>query len=332
MTVRQVLVLGTGFIGGQVARRALDRGWQVRGLRRRTTAVGDLAGVELEWVDGDLSDPESLARAMEPVDVIFHAAGYYPTTSATVAEHVRRGVGQIEAVLGALEKTGGKRLVYTSSLSTLGWPHQEEARPVNELDFYIPGSLPRSAYYEVKAAMEQKVLAAAADGVSAVIVNPTAVFGPGDVHLTTARVLVLAGRGLARIAVPATLNVVDVRDVAEAHVVAAEVGGRGERYILGGWNMSVAEFLSSAAAIAGVPGPRWEVPVEWLDWMAGVLERLPPLASTGGHLRAMRHWPAFDSRKAQRALGLRPRPLEITLRHAFAWLQDNGHLRLRSMV
>ncbi|MCJ7513061.1 MAG: NAD-dependent epimerase/dehydratase family protein, partial [Anaerolineales bacterium] len=200
MTARAVLVLGaTGFIGGQVARACLARGWRVRALRRRPGATGDLAGVPVEWVEGDLSDPEQIGRAMSGVDIVFHAAGYYPQGGASVAEHIRRGRVTMQTVLRAWRSAGAPRMVYTSSLSTIGWPPPGQSRPANEGDHYVPGTLPRSAYYEVKAATEQLALEA-----PLIVVNPTAVFGPGDVHLTTARLLVLVARGWARLAVPAT--------------------------------------------------------------------------------------------------------------------------------
>jgi len=328
--VRRVLVLGaSGFIGGQVARACLAQGWHVRALRRRPGATGDLADAPIEWVDGDLADARALGRALDGVEFVFHAAGYYPQGRASVAEHIARGRRTMQAVLQAWQSAGAPRMVYTSSLSTIGWPPPGQSRPANEGDRYVPGRLPRSAYYEVKAAMEQQALEAASLQAPLIVVNPTAVFGPGDVHLTTARLLVLAARGWARVAVPATLNVVDVRDVAAAHLTAAEVGAIGERYILGGVNLSVREFLARAAAAAGAPGPRWEIPMAWIDWATSMISRLPVLASAAGHLQAMRFWPAYDSGKAERGLGLQPRPLQTTLRDAYDWLEARGHLRRR---
>ena len=166
----------------------------MRALRRRPGATGDLAQAPIEWIDGDLADPQALGRALAGVEVVFHVAGYYPQGGASVAEHVRRGRATMQAVLQAWRSAGAPRMVYTSSLSTIGWPPPGQSRPANEGDHYVPGTLPRSAYYEVKAAMEQMALEA-----PVVVVNPTAVFGPGDVHLTTACLLVLVARvaGLA---------------------------------------------------------------------------------------------------------------------------------------
>ena len=330
MSERHVLVLGaTGFIGGQVARACLARGWRVRALRRQAGATGDLAGLPVEWIDGDLADPQAMGLALKGMQFVFHAAGYYPVGGASVAEHIRRGRRMMQSVLQAWQLAGAPRMVYTSSLSTIGWPPGGQPRPADERDHYVPGTLPRSAYYEVKAAMERQALETASAQAPLIVVNPTAVFGPGDVHRTTARLLILAARGWARLSVSAPLNVIDVRDVASAHLAAAEVGAVGERYILGGWNLSVHEFLKRAAEAAGAPGPRWEVPVEWIDRPAGLISHLPGLASAAGHLEAIRFWPTFDSGKAARVLGLRARPLEETLRDAYAWLEARGQLRPR---
>ena len=125
------------------------------------------------------------------------------------------------------------------------------------------------------------------------------------------------------------MNVVDVRDVASAHLAAADAGAFGERYILGGLNLSVRQFMTRAATTAGAPAPSWEIPVRWLDGATGMISRLPGLASAAGHLEAMRFWPAFDSGKAERVLGLRARPVEATLRDAYDWLEARGHLRRR---
>jgi dihydroflavonol-4-reductase len=326
----KVLVLGaTGFIGGQVAKACAGRGWRVRGLRRHVGAVGDLVATPIEWIDGDLSSREQMTIALDGVDTVFHVAGYYPKGTARVAEHIRRGLHETRAVLGAVQQAGVTRFIYTSSLSTIGWPSPPGSRPVDESDHYLPGSLPASGYYEAKAAMEQEVLKASRDGLPAVIVNPTAVFGPGDVHLTTARLLILAAKGVMRVSVPATINVVDVRDVAQAHIRVAEAGTVGERYILGGTNLSLRQFLTLAANIAGAPGPSLEIPLSWLESMVRLFGWFPPLASAAGHLRALRLWPAYDNRKARRELGLQPRPIEDTLHDAYRWLAETRHVKLR---
>jgi dihydroflavonol-4-reductase len=321
------LVLGaTGFIGGHVALAALDRGWKVRGLRRLPTPAGPARDAPVEWFTGDLGRPETLAEALQGVDIVFHAAGYYPTSGGRVAGHVARGVRQTRIVLDAVARAGARRFVYTSSLSTIGLPPAGEQRLADERDQYLPGSVARSAYYECKYAMESEVLRAAAAGLPALALNPTAVLGPGDAKPTTGGVLLAVARGLGIVSVPLTVNIIDVRDVAAAHVRAAEVGEVGERTILGGANVTVPELMATVASLAGVAPPRLEVPRGLVHWLASFVSALPGAGRFANHLLALDYWQAYSCQKAQRELGLAVRPLEETLREALVWYAQHGFL------
>jgi dihydroflavonol-4-reductase len=325
--MQSVLVLGaTGFIGGHIVLAALKQGWAVRGLRRRPGATGHVGPVPITWFDGDLDRPESLTQAFEGAEVVFHAAGYYPTSGRNVSAQVVYAVEQTRRVLDEARQAGVSRLVYTSSLTTIGRPPASEARLADERDHYIPGSLPRSAYYECKCAMESEVLRVAAEGFPAVVVNPTAVFGPGDLHMALGKLLLVVARGWAVAWLPAQINIVDVRDVAEAQIEAAKVGHVGERYILGGHNDTVRNLLVLAAEAAGVRRPRFEIPLRWVDMAVWLGDRFPALDRVGNHLRAVRHWQGYDCSKAKRELGLSPRPPEVTLNEALTWYQAHGYL------
>lgn len=326
------LVLGaTGFIGGHIARAALSRGWQVRGLRRRPGAVGHLDEDAIDWFKGDLDDPQSLSPAFHGADIIFHAAGYYPQTGDPVHLHMARALRQTRNVLEAAHKAAASRLVYISSLTTIGTPPPGESRLADERDRYLPASLHRSAYYECKYAMESEVLRADNE-VPAVVVCPTAVFGPGDVHLTLARLLLAVARGWVMAWLPACLNVVDVRDVAEATLRAAEIGLPGERYLLGGHNLSLQQFLTTASHLAQVPPPRFRLPLWFVDALVLGSDLLPSMRFLGNHLRAIRLWQPYNCQKAQHVFGLSPRPLESTLRDAFDWLAAQGYRTRRQSV
>jgi dihydroflavonol-4-reductase len=172
--------------------------------------------------------------------------------------------------------------------------------------------------------MESEVLRAAAAGLPAVVLNPTAVFGPGDVHLSLARVLLAAARGQIRFWVRATVNVVDVRDVATAHVRAAESARPGERTILGGHNVPMRDLLEKIAILTRRKPPRRELPLGVLDFLGSVASRVPGLRGAG-HLRAIRSWQGYETAKARQELGLAPRPLDTTLQDALEWLQAHGH-------
>jgi dihydroflavonol-4-reductase len=326
----QILVLGaTGFIGGHIARAALEAGWEVRGLRRRANHSGQLGDVPVSWVRGNLRDYASLRLAMDRVDVVFHAAAFYPLDGnpRKVRQQVKTAEREIQNVLAAALASKVKRFVYISSLSTIGHPPPGEDRLADERDAYIPGTLPKSAYYEAKIAMEQIVLeTVAAQKFPAVVLNPTAVFGPGDVNLTLGNLLISVARGQAIAWLPGTINVVDVRDVAAASIIAAEQGEIGARYILGGHNYSVQEALTIAANVAGVNPPRFEIPLWMLKSVVALGDTLPFLPVPANHLRTVEHWQGYNCEKAQRELGLAPRPFRETVADALTWFRQQGML------
>ena len=325
--MKSVLVLGaSGFIGGHIARVALERGWEVRGLRRRSKATGHLGEAPVRWFEGDIDQPDTLTAALEGVEIVFHAAGYYPRHVRDVPGQIAYAVRQTRGVLDAVRKTATARVIYTSSMTTIGLPPSHENRLADERDLYIPGSVARSAYYECKFAMESEVLRAALTGLPVVVVIPTAVFGPGDHHQALGGVLLAVARGLAIGWLPASINVVDVRDVAATQIQAAEVGNLGERYILGGHNETMHNLLNLSAEIAGVRPPRFEIPLKWLEWVLTLGKVIPALDRAGNHLRAVHTWQAYDCSKAARELRLTPRPLRQTLEDALSWYQVHGYL------
>jgi dihydroflavonol-4-reductase len=243
-----------------------------------------------------------------------------------VHEHVAYGVDQTRTVIDACRAASVARLIYTSSLTTIGQAPSDEQRLADERDLYVPGSLRHSAYYECKYAMESEVLRATAAGLPALVLNPTAVFGPGDHHLTTGRALLAVARGWGRAWVEAEINVVDVREVGQAHVRAAETGRIGERTILGGHNISVRDLIRIAAEIAGFPPPRVRIPLSLIDFIVALADSIPAPVSLGNHLRALRLWQGYNCEKAREEFGLSPRPLRETLRDALVWYREHGFL------
>jgi dihydroflavonol-4-reductase len=326
-SAQKVLVLGaTGFIGGHIAQAALSVGWRVRALRRNPAMTGHLGAARVEWVDGNLDDFNSLVNAMQGRDTVFHAAGYYPSRGErrSLVEHVQYGRKQTERVISAAQQTGIRRLVYTSTLTTIGHPPATVMRLADENDFYQQGSLERSAYYETKVAMEQTMLAASKQGFPVVVLNPTAVFGPGDVHQTLGGILLAAARGWAIAWIDVTVNIVDVRDVALAHIRAAECGRPGDRYILGGHNLPLKDVLDRLARITGATPPRFNLPLWLIDGLVRLDDMLPFINLTGNHLRAVREWQGYNTTKARLELGFNPRPFEETVRDALEWFRENG--------
>ena len=343
--MRALVIGATGFIGGAIARAAAEHGWQVRAMRRdehKTGAIADLAEPgRLEWVHADLGDVTSLARAMDGCDVVFNAAGYYPIASRNPDGQVRVARAQMENVLEAFRRACPRRLIYTSSLSTIGRPPSpspwgplattgdyrkqgttagQPGRLANESDVYQPGSVP-VCYFDVKIAMEQ---AALTSGLPVAVLCPTGVFGPGDVKPTSGVLLLMVARGQVFFYLDGVQDVVDVRDVAATHLSAAESAEPGQRYIVGGETMSYREVLNVAARVAGRRPPWLRVPlgvVQAAGTMAGQLGILG-----GDVLQAVRYWQPLDTSRARRDLGHTSRPFKDTVRDSLAWFRQHGYL------
>ena len=327
--MKQALVLGsTGCIGNNVVRACLAAGWSVRAFHRPTSQTWMLDGLEVERITGDLADPASLVEGMRGCDVVFHAAAYYPRHSLDMNGSLRDAVTGMRNVINAVERAGVGRVVFTSTLTTLG-PPSGPGRLSDEQDFYLPGST-NSAYFESKWAMEAEAWRAIANGLPLTIVNPTAVFGPWDVGPTTGEILVNVAKGRLPVWVDLDANVVDARDVGTGHVLAAERGRVGQRYILGGANISVGEALTHVAHEAGVKPPRWRASLGLISAIvkAGeALGRLPVIKPLPlEHLKTMREWRALDCSKAQRELGFAARPFLETVRDTLAWFREYKYL------
>ncbi len=320
----RALVLGaTGFIGGQIVRAAYAAGIEVHGLRRRTGAVGAVGDVPVIWREGDINQPDTLYEAMQGMDVLFHAAAYYPETERNVRYAMQRGVHEMRTVLETARRAGVGRVIYTSTLSTIGPPPPGAGRLADERDAYLPGST-WNAYYEAKWAMELEAVRAARDGLAVVILCPTAVFGSGDVKPTTGKLLLMLAKGRMPLAVDAVINMVDGRDVALAHVRAATLGTSGERYIIGGHNLNIAEALREAARIVGVRPPTLTLSMRTASRLLRLAEVLHlPLNAT---MRALPYWQPLNPLKGWQTFDLVPRPFEETVRDTVAWFREHRYL------
>jgi dihydroflavonol-4-reductase len=321
---RRVMVLGaTGFIGGQIARAAHAVGWEVRCLRRRPEAVGAVGDLPIGWYQGDLSSFDNLIAALSGCDILFHAAGYAPGTEYNIRQAVRTGVTQMRIVLGAAREAGVTRVIYTSSLSTIGPPPPDEKRLADERDGYLPGST-ANAYYEAKWLMEYEAVRAVHTGLPVVTLAPTAVFGPGDVKPSTGAILLMAAKGQVPLGIDTVVNIVDGRDVAEAHIQAVEQGIPGQRYIVGGHNLHVGEALRTAARFAGVRPPRRDLSIRAVRRLlaVGSLLRLPIPAT----MRAIPYWQPLNDTLARETFGVSPRPVEETIRDTIEWFRARGYV------
>lgn len=325
MTEIRCCILGaTGFIGGQIARTAVARGWQVRGLRRRPDAVGAIGDLDVEWVPGDLADPASLVEALRGCPLVFHAAGYYPRRARDIKDTMRHGVIGMRNVFAAATAAGVKRVVYTGALTTVG-PPGDPSRQADERDLYLPGSVP-SPYFEAKWAMEMEAMRATVQGLPVVVTLPTVVFGPGDVKPTTSAILLMVARGRLPFTVEGRINVVDGRDVAAGHVAAAERGRPGQRYILGGQNLTIQEMLATAAEAAGRRPPGLKFSPGLTRFAAALAGRV---GIPGAHqLEAIRHWQPLNAAHSREELGLAdPIPFDQTCRDTLAWFREHGYVK-----
>jgi dihydroflavonol-4-reductase len=217
-----------------------------------------------------------------------------------------------------------QRFIYTSSLTTIGKPPPGSDRLADERDFYVPGSA-NSAYFEAKWAMEQEAFRAAESGLPIVILVTCAALGPGDLKPTTSDLVLMVARRLVPVAVDVTANIIDGRDVAEAHIRAATVGAPGERIIVGGHNLNARAILRTIAAIAGVGPPRLTLRMQTARRLLSLAKivRLP----VPDLLLGLEHLQPVNAEKGWKLFGMTPRPFEETVRDTLDWFRANGYLK-----
>jgi dihydroflavonol-4-reductase len=327
----KALVTGaTGFVGAAVARALLGAQWRVRVLARPGSDRRNLKGLDVEVSEGDLADSKSLERAAQGCDGLFHVAADYRLGARDPAELYRANVEGTRNVLSAAHRSGVQRIVYTSSVATIGIPADGtpgDEQSANSLENMI-GHYKRSKYLA-----EEVVREAARDGISVVIVSPSTPVGPGDVKPTpTGRLVLDAAAGRMPAYVDTGLNIVHVDDVAAGHLLAYERGSAGERYILGGQDMSLREILELIARLEGRNPPRVRLPYGVVLPIAYLAEGFARLTGRSGRItlegvRMSRKKMFFSSAKAVRDLGYRWRPPVQAFEDAIRWFRDNGLLR-----
>lgn len=324
----QTLVTGgAGYIGRHLVATLLERGLPVRVLDTQAGPVPEGA----EWLQGSVLDEPLLARAMEGVEWVFHLAAIPHLWIADKRDYLRVNLEGTQRVLAAAQAAGVERFVHTSTEAVLSGTGDAEGLVDGRLD-PDPDRQP-GPYSRSKALAEQAVLAAARQGLKAVIVSPTAPLGPGDESLTPPTQMLLDylnGRHPAYL--DCLLNLADVRDVAEGHLCAAARGRIGRRYLLGGENLRLAALLERLQAMTGLAMPKRRVPY-WLAWVstaageawADHVSHRPPAASLNG-LRLVRRPLRFESTLAAEDLEWRSRPLAETLADTLADLRRRGLL------
>jgi len=327
--VKALVTGASGFIGGNVLAALLERGYEARALLRKESDRRTLAGRNVELAYGDLRDRESLLRALEGCDVLFHVGAVYALWTPDPQLIYETNVQGTENILRAAHAQGIRKVVYTSSESTIGIARNgalgTEEGPTDPT--HLVGPYKRSKYLAEGLALQM-----AREGLPVVVVNPTTPVGPGDVKPTpTGQIIVDFLNRRMPAYVNTMLNVVDVRDVAQGHVLALEKGRPGQRYILGNRNLTLREILGLLAQITGLPAPRLRIPFALAlgagyasELAAKVTGRPPRVPLTG--VRVASHFRCFDCSKAVRELGLPQTPVEEALAAAVYWFRQNGYV------
>ena len=325
------LVTGaTGFVGSAVLRKLVSAGHEARVLARAGSDRGNLDGVECELVTGDLTDAASLRAAVAGCDTVFHVAADYRLWVPDPAVIDRVNIQGSVDLFRAAAEAGVDRMLYTSSVATLGLHKDGTAA-----DEDTPSSLSDmvGAYKASKFKAEEAVRALIEEeGLPIVIVNPSAPIGPRDIKPTpTGKMIVDAAAGRMPAYVDTGLNVAHVDDVAEGHLLALDKGRVGERYILGGENMALREILEVVCEHVGRSPPRVKLPNDLLLPLAYAAEAVARITSreplfTVDGIRMAKKLMYFTCEKAKRDLGYRPRPAVEAIRDAVDWFRDHRYL------
>jgi dihydroflavonol-4-reductase len=328
--VKALVTGATGFVGVAVARALIASQWQVRVLVRKGSDRSNLQGLNVDPVAGDLTDAASLERAAEGCEGLFHVAADYRLGVRDPAELYHNNVEGTRNVLNAARRAGVRRMVYTSSVATVGIP--TDGTPGNE---QTPVALENMIghYKRSKFLAEQVVREAAREGQSVVIASPSTPVGPGDIKPTPTGQLVLdAAAGRMPAYVDTGLNIVHVDDVALGHLLAYQRGQAGERYILGGEDMTLQQILRGISELVGRKPPRVRLPYAVVLPMAYVAEGVAKLTGRSGRLtlegvRMSRKIMFFSSARAVRELGYSWRPPVAAFQDAITWFRAQGRLK-----
>ena len=320
----------TGFLGSHVARALAEQGANLRLLVRPSSNLKNLEGLQAETATGDLRDPASLDKAMSGCDTVFHVAADYRLWVRDPNEMYRSNVEGTRSILEAARKNNVRAVVYTSSIATMGFTGNgrpaDEDSPVSLADMI--GHYKRSKFMA-----EQIALEAGRSSLRVVTVNPTTPVGEQDIKPTpTGRIVVDFLKRKFPAYVETGLNLVDVRECARGHIAALEKGKSGERYILGGDNLTLKQILDKLGAISGLPSPTVKLPYFVAYAAAAVdetfsgrlLGREPRATIDTVRMGKKKMW--ASSGKAERELGWKPIPADAALRRAVEWFRVNGYV------
>lgn len=330
--MKKALVTGAaGFIGSHVVRSLLDENISVRALIRPGEDTRNIKGLDIETVEGDILDNDLVKKAVSGVDTVFHLAAIYSIWMPDWRPIYEVNLQGSRNVLWACLHGGVKRVVYTSSIAAIGTSPgknlSNESTPFNQYDL-------GSHYVLTKYLSQQEALGFAANGLDLVVVNPAFPFGPGDIGPTpTGKMIIDIAKGINRTTFAGGLNVIDVRDVAKGHVLAAQKGKKGGIYILGNRNVTVDEFMKMVNESLGqkdrftpkVPQSVLKGGTYAMKMWSDYVSHKPPM-STPVEIRYASNYLFFDNTKTKTELGLDFRPVETSLKDSIEWFRENGKL------
>jgi dihydroflavonol-4-reductase len=327
--VRIFITGATGFVGGHVARHYAAEGASLRLLTRQTSRLDSLSGIDAEMVIGDLREPEKLRSALTGCDALVHVAADYRLWVRDPEQMYAANVGGTRELLKLAREVGVQRVVYTSSVATMGF--KSDGTIVNEDTPVALGDM-IGHYKRSKFLGEQEAIQAAKAGQQVMILNPTTPIGPGDAKPTpTGRIIVDFLNKKFPAYVDTGLNLVDVDEVARMHVIALDRGTPGERYILGGENLTLKQILDRMSAITGLPSPTMKVPhtvamafAFFDENITGKLLGKEPRATVEA-VRMGKKMMFASSARAERELGFQILPIYNAMRSAIEWFIANGY-------
>ena len=308
---------GSGFLGSHLVRALAERGDDLRLLARRSSKLGHLEGIEFERATGDVTDRRAVRKAMDGVDRVFHVAGRTSLRASDRAAVFATNLRGAQLVFEEALKADVSRVVHTSSAGAIG-----VAKPKGAADENSPFEIGHLglAYVNSKHEAELEAFRHAAHGLPLVIVNPTFVLGPDDPSRTSMGLVRRFLLGQIPAYVEGALNIVDVRDVAQGHLLADERGEVGERYILSGRNFTFDRLFADLSRISGVDPPALKLPASVAIGGLRLAERLRvPVPTRPEEIVSASLWWTYRNTKAKRELGFQPRPHEETLEDAVDW-------------
>lgn len=319
----------TGFIGASIVRQLLSDGREVRVLVRKASNLNNLKGLDVEIWEGDLLDSASLKQGLKDCDVLYHAAADYRLWTRNPEEMYRINVGGTTSVLEAALENGIAKVVYTSSVGTLGNPG--DGRPGNE-DTEVSLSDMFGPYKKSKFLAEREAERFVALGLQLVIVNPSTPIGPFDIKPTpTGKIIVDYLKRKMPAYLDTGLNLIDVEECARGHLLAEKHGKTGRKYILGNVNLSLRDIFDKLYKITGIPAPKVRLPyapILMAAWINEGLSRVtgcePLIPLAGVQMAAKKMY--FSSDRAVSELGLKLTPVDTALESAVSWFQANGYV------